>query len=121
MIGFFFTFSSCALQNCRLSAENVAGVQTMKDLFSVECCNISLTNITSVSSSEPFWTIDNFNMLNFETSASFINCDFSESSTFISFIGQSYFNSRIAITNTFIGSGFKGTSGASELILTEFE
>ncbi|KAK8871517.1 hypothetical protein M9Y10_007246 [Tritrichomonas musculus] len=117
MIGFFFAFSTCALQNCRLSAENVAGVQTMKDLFSIKCNNILLTNITSASSSEPFLEINEFSEMDNDITVTFTNCDFSKSSTLAYYQTDQWQNTVINARNTLIGGGFKRNSNIVKVLL----
>lgn len=117
MIGILFAYFACSLQECSTSAKNINNVQTMKSLFNIECNSISLTNITSAAGSDAFWEADNYGYNELEISASFTNCDFSQSSPFISFIGSPNTGTKIVITDTLIGAGFKGISGANELTL----
>lgn len=89
----------------------------MKDLFSVKCNDISLTNITSVFSSEPFLEINEFSEKDNNITVTFTNCDFSKSSTLAYYQTNQWQKTIINARNTLIGGGFKRNSNIVKVLL----
>lgn len=120
MIGFFFTFSTCALQECKFLIENNANLVSMDNIMNFECKNITLINITSLPN-------ENSDVLSFceiskiqsseHAVLSFINCNFAKSNSLIRQSGGTH-NIDVLISNSDIGTGFNGVLAVHQMIIT---